>query len=445
MTQGFDRRQLLRLGTGAAAGIGSASLLAACGLGGGTSSTSGSGGSGDGRVTGDVRLAWWGSDLRHEATNKALKRFERKYPDLTAKGEFSGFQGYFDKLATQTAGGNAPDTFQVLVEYVPEYASRNALLDLSSYEGKALNLGDVDQTSVDGGRIGDKLVAISFGDNTPAVYYDKAAMGKLGLQVPEPGWTWDDLVTLGGDVKKKSGGDVFGCHDFSGVSYALETWLRQKGKDLYTKDGGLGFTKGDLEEWFGFWADLRKEKILVPADVQALFKGNNADIPMMKGVCVNFVNYGNLLPGLQLATKNELVLTTQPKAKGEKRAGAYIKAANWLSVYSKAKNTDAAVALIDFFVNDLETGKLLGIDRGAPPSAKVREAVKPTLDKEGKKFLAYLETASQDVTPLDVPAAKGAGTVYAELIKAAEEIGFGRASVSEGADRLYAEAERALR
>ncbi|MFD6419905.1 ABC transporter substrate-binding protein [Streptomyces sp. NPDC060194] len=447
MSKGLDRRSFLRMSTGVAAAATASGALTACGLGGAGRSTGdkAASGPGGGKPAGDVTLAWWGADERHTRTQKVLRLFEQQHSGVTAKGEFGGFQGYFDKLATRTAGGNAPDIFQILVEYVPEYAGRNALADLGPYEGKGLDLSDVDKASVDGGRIGGKLVAVSFGDNTPAVYFDRTTVEGLGLKVPEPGWTWEDFESLAGNVTRKSKGKVYGAHDFSGVNYALEIWLRQRGLEMYDEKGGLGFQRADLEEWFAFWAGLRKEKILVPPDVHALFKGNNADIPMMKGVCANFVNWPNLLPGLQAATKKQLALTTPPKASDQKRPGAYVKAVNWVAVYAKSPNKDASVALLDFLVNDVEAGKVLGVDRGAPPSAKVREAVKPGLPAPEKAFLDYLETASQEVTPQTIAVPKGAGTIYAELIKAAEDIGFGRASISEGVDRLYAEAERALR
>jgi multiple sugar transport system substrate-binding protein len=439
----LNRRNFLRLGLGASFGIATAGTLSACGI--GSAGSSDAPAAGTGKVGGDIRLAWWGSDTRHQRTNKVLEMFKAKYPDAVPKGEFGGFQGYFDKLATQTAGGNAPDAFQILNEYLPEYAGRGALTDLTPYVGKSLNLGDFAKPTIDGGRVKGKLVGISFGDNIPAIYYDKTKVEALGLKTPQPGYTWDDLVSLGGEISKKSGGAYYGTYDFSGTSYALETWLRQRGKELYTEDGKLAFAKSDLAEWFTFWDDLRKQKICVPADVTALFKGNNADIPMMKGLAANFVNYPNLLPGLQAATKSELVLTTYPKAKDQKRPGAFVRAANWIAVYEKSANRDTAVALADFLVNDVEAGKVLGVDRGAPPSTKVRDAVKPTLAAPEKAFLDYVALASQEVTPQTIAQPKGAGTVYTELQKAAEEIGFGKAGIAEGVDRFFAEAERAIR
>lgn len=428
----MKRRQFLSM---AAAGLGAAGL-AGCGLNGSDSSESG----GE-----KVRLAWWGPEARHQRTQKVIDLFTAKHSDVEVTPEFSGFQGYFEKLATQTAGGNAPDTFQMLVEYVPEYAGRNALLDLSSYEGDGLDLSAVDKDSVNGGRINGKLVAVSFGDNSPAVFYSKSKMTGFGLTVPEFGWTWDDLERIGGDVIRKSGGSVYGSHDFSGVNYALEIWLRQRGKEMYTPDNKLGFDKSDLTTWFEFWADLRKAKILVPADVMALFKGNNSDIPMIKGLSVNFVNYPNLLPGLSTATKDELVLTSFPKDTAQKRPGTYIKAVNWLGAFARSTNKDATVSLMDFILNDVEAGRALGVDRGVPPSAKVRDAIKGSLPPVEKSVVDYIDLVRQEVTPQNTPAPKGAGTVYAELIKAGEDVAFGKASISEGVDRLFAEAERALR
>src|SRR5258708_6641556 len=59
---------------------------------------------GIGRAAGtDMRIAWWGSDDRHQKTLKVLKLFEQQNPGVTMTPEYGGLIGYQDKLSTEFA------------------------------------------------------------------------------------------------------------------------------------------------------------------------------------------------------------------------------------------------------------------------------------------------------------------------------------------------------
>ena len=54
----------------------------------------------------NLRMVWWGSQERHDATLKVLDLYKEKNPNVTFETEFSGWEGYWDKLATQSAAQN---------------------------------------------------------------------------------------------------------------------------------------------------------------------------------------------------------------------------------------------------------------------------------------------------------------------------------------------------
>ncbi|MFH5186840.1 extracellular solute-binding protein [Paenibacillus sp. TAB 01] len=89
--------------------------LAACGAAPKAESGSAAGGAAAGSADKPVklRIVWWGSQARHDATLKALDAYTKKHPNVTFEPEFSGFDGYADKLATQAAAKNAPDIIQI--------------------------------------------------------------------------------------------------------------------------------------------------------------------------------------------------------------------------------------------------------------------------------------------------------------------------------------------
>ena len=56
----------------------------------------------------ELSFFWWGGEARAKLTEEALDLYTKKHPNVTFKKTWQANQGYFDKLATLTAGGNAP-------------------------------------------------------------------------------------------------------------------------------------------------------------------------------------------------------------------------------------------------------------------------------------------------------------------------------------------------
>ncbi|WP_426227321.1 extracellular solute-binding protein, partial [Pseudarthrobacter sp. DSP2-3-2b1] len=122
----INRRNFL---TTVAVGTASAAALAACGT--GSSSTSGGAtGSAENPVT--LNYTWWGNDDRATRTRKAIELFEAKNKDIKVNGNFTDFAGYWQKRATEAAGGGLPDVMQWDLSYLRDYGQRNQLLDLGT-------------------------------------------------------------------------------------------------------------------------------------------------------------------------------------------------------------------------------------------------------------------------------------------------------------------------
>jgi len=55
-----------------------------------------------------IRFSWWTNPTRTKMTQEAIKLFEEKHPDIDVVMEYSSWDSYWQKLATQTAGGALP-------------------------------------------------------------------------------------------------------------------------------------------------------------------------------------------------------------------------------------------------------------------------------------------------------------------------------------------------
>ena len=179
---------------------------------------------------------------------------------MTITGETLGWADYWPRLATQTAGRHAPDVIQLDYRYIYEYARRGALLPLDPFVGKGLDLGDFSEAAIDSGKVDRKIYGVSLGLNSTAMMFDQGLIAQLGLKPPIHDMTWAQVGELALEITKaaKRPG-FFGLFDGGRYEPALEVWLRQRGKALYTDDGKLGFDGNDIGEWLGFWHDLRKK------------------------------------------------------------------------------------------------------------------------------------------------------------------------------------------
>src|SRR5262245_42648905 len=70
----------------------------------------------------ELRVAWWGSQDRHNRTIKAIELFQKKYPNIKVTYEFAGWADYWTKMTTQAAGRNLPDVMQQDYAYITEWS-----------------------------------------------------------------------------------------------------------------------------------------------------------------------------------------------------------------------------------------------------------------------------------------------------------------------------------
>jgi multiple sugar transport system substrate-binding protein len=121
----------------------------------------------------ELSVFWWGAEGRAALTEQALALYTKKNPNVTFKKTWQANQGYFDKLATLTAGGNAPDLFQIDDNYIAEYAGRNVTLDLTPYAGDGrLDLGKFPPGLRDYGTVDGKLAGVASGENTQGLVFN---------------------------------------------------------------------------------------------------------------------------------------------------------------------------------------------------------------------------------------------------------------------------------
>ena len=106
-------------------------VLSGCGATGESKETSKKEETGDGRI--NLSIAWWGNETRHEYTQELLDAYTEEHPNVTFTASPTSWDGYWEKLATQTAGGSCPDIVQMDYSYIITYAQNKTLADLQKF------------------------------------------------------------------------------------------------------------------------------------------------------------------------------------------------------------------------------------------------------------------------------------------------------------------------
>ena len=92
-------------------------------------------------------------------------RLHRGEPDIKVTIENTDWGGYWDKLATMTAGNNSPDVIQMDESYIAAYGARDALLDLGTVKGN-LDLSAMDAKVLGTGKVEERSSAPRSGSRT---------------------------------------------------------------------------------------------------------------------------------------------------------------------------------------------------------------------------------------------------------------------------------------
>jgi multiple sugar transport system substrate-binding protein len=432
----LNRRQFL-IGAGGLAAAATTMGLSACAPG---SSGGGSQGGGGGGGT-DLALTWWGNPTRNKNTQTMIDTYMKANPDVKISGQPGEFNSYWDKLATQTAGGQAPDIIQMDMNYISEYGTRNALLDLSGVDTSKFVKG-----TVDSGKINDKLVGINAGINTAVILANPKVFEKAKIDLPnDKTWTWDQMIEVGAEAASKAG-VPFGVSALLNSDTLFGAFVRQHGKELFTPDG-LGFEAAEAQAWYDLLVkgvkakafgtpEQMTEELAKPLDQSAIVVGTAA---------MQYQNSNQLLAVSNAAgQKIEMLRPPSLAGKATERKGWYKASMLW-SASAKTKNPEAAIAWINWYANNPEAAGIDLAERGIPANAEVLAAVKSKFSPEQQVVAKFISDIKTEVGNTPIAPPPGGGTIAELLSRHGTDVIYGRTSSAEGAQKFVDELKSNLK
>lgn len=363
-------------------------VMTACSSGksGGESSPAPSGSAAtSGNQTKNLSIMWWGPDPRHEATLKALEIYTKQNPGITFTPEYMAWDGFWDKLPTLAASKSVTDVLQMDAAYINEYVAKGVLEDLTDID----LTGIVDPAVIENLKIGGKLYGIPLSQNAQGIAFNKAELEAAGIALPQKNWSWDDYFAFGREAKSKLPAGKYGISDTANLWDWYNWYQTGNGEQPLMSSDGKTFTlnKDLFVKYHSTLAELRKEKVVPPADQVLAFKENDptAD-PMASGVVMTRGATTGSVAALEQLMPGKVDVVNIPVGPN---GGGWAQSTIFLSVSADSKNKEEAKKFVKWFITDKEAGQALGLTRGVPISPEIYKELEPNLEQKdilGKKI-----------------------------------------------------------
>lgn len=391
-----------------------------------------------------LRFEWWGGDDRHEATNKAIKKFEEKYPYITVKGEYGGFDGMQDKVNTQKAGNTLPDIVQVNYDWLASLSKDGTgFYDLNSLGG-IIDLSQWDKNILQFGVRNNVLNAIAVSVTGRSAFYNKTTFDKVGVPIPK---TWDDLLAVGKKFEQYNKSyyptDLDTGSGFTSFFTVMAYEQQKTGKEFLNQNGEIGFTVDEFKDALDFYTTLEKnhvtrtqKQIQNDAGSTALYQTDQ----FISGKVAGMLEWSSSVGKFEQVLKDkqqELVLGDLPTLSGAKNAGWFVKPSLLIAISGETKYPKQSALFLNWLLNDPEAAVILGTSRGIPSSKSALEALKKSNGKLADD-LSYKATEQiNGCSPILESPYMDNSEIKKAYIQAIQSVSYGNADTQKAAKTLY--------
>jgi multiple sugar transport system substrate-binding protein len=276
---------------------------------------------------------------------KFAKDFHALHPNITIQFQNVPAERATDKLTTEVAGGNAPDTAYMDSSAVTDFASRGALVNLDQYiaGSKNVDMSDYVPGFLTSAQVNGSTFGLPFDGETTGLFYRTDLFQAAGITSPPA--TWDefqaDAQKLTIPAKKQ-----YGFIEFAPESaYYWYPFLWGAGGSLISDDGKtIQFNSPQGQQAAEFYVGLAKYS---PADY---YNSNSWDgrVAFATGK-VAMYEAGSWFGGEMQSSFPKIngKWDVAPIPQGPARC-ATTQAGDTLVMFSQSKNQDAAYMWLDY-------------------------------------------------------------------------------------------------
>ena len=371
--------------------------------------------SGNDEIT--LRMAWWGSQERHDRTVKVIEMYEKENPNVNIEYEFYSFDDYFTKLKTLVASDQVWDVFQVGGNF-PEY------MDKIYFLNEFVNSGVVNTDKISDAYLkitqdtAGNQIGLSNGLNTYAIAYDVDMFKAAGVALPTTDWTWDDYAAAARKIADATGHYGSSCFANNDEFIAgCSTYIAQQGNvgqygffNLELTDVGFD-NAAMLAPYIQMRADLIKEG--ASPDAGAAMEVTNIENDFLvtgeAGMAWIAVNQFPIIYDICKSEGRTLALAPIPRVTSNGPAGIVIQSSQMLCVSKDSQHKEAAAAFISWFQNSTDCNGVLQGERGIPINSDVLAALKENASEGQQLMYDYVDLVGTFETPEKINVLSPAG------------------------------------
>lgn len=395
-----------------------------------------------------IKITWWGGQTRHEQTQQVLDLYMELHPNVKFVTSPSGWDGYFEKLSTQTASGSMPDIVQMDYLYLSTYAKNNSVADLQEFiDNGTIDVSNIDEKLLNTGKIDDKMTGLVLSTSMLNFGYNPDVLAEAGVEEPTADWTWSDFVEMNKKVYEttgKYGPAMDTAQDTNGFNY----WVRQHGERLFSEDNkSLGYTDDKIcEDYFTMWNSLMEENVMPNPDeyAQIATLGQEAG-PVVTGDAAMMMEWNNYASKIS-SVNDKIKMVTPPMADDSDEKGLWMKPGMFFSVAETSQVKQEAAEFINWFINSEEANDIMMAERGTPVSSEIREYMINS-GKLGAQQIAMFNGVDEAAalcgeTPAPDPV--GMSEVNEAFSNAANSVYYGQATAADAAAAFRQDADAIL-
>ncbi|WON75663.1 ABC transporter substrate-binding protein [Serratia sp. UGAL515B_01] len=320
----------------------------------------------------DLRMSWWGGNGRHQVTLKAIEEFQKQYPNIKVKSEYTGWDGHLSRLTTQIAGGTEPDVMQTNWNWLPIFSKNgDGFYDLNK-ASQYLDLSQFDPKELQTTTVNSKLNGIPISVTARVFYFNDVTWKNAGVEYPK---NWDELLAAGKTFKEKLGEKYYPVVLEHQDTFALiRSYMIQKyNVDIIDeKQKKFGYTEAQWLDFFQMYQKLVESHVMPSSKYYASFgKSNMYEMkPWIAGEWAGTYMWNSTINKYadNLKPPAKLELGQYPMLEGATDSGLFFKPAQMFSIGKSSKHPQEAAMLINFLLNGKEGVEALKLERGVPLS-----------------------------------------------------------------------------
>ncbi len=325
----------------------------------------------DGKV--ELRFMWWGGNARHEATLAAIDRYMELNPNVKIIGEYTGYDGYYQKLATQMAGNAAPDLIQMDTMWFYDLMRQGDMfVDLSTLG--EITTGVFDQEMLDACLRNGKLVGLPTGVIVEQWMITNKDLFERHNIPTDTALDWNTLLEYGKKVHEESPDEYLLLVNESTLVPLLKLYIMQRtGESIVTDDYELKIDESIMTDAFAYLKQLYDEGVIVPFDEAVSTTVLYESTYWLNGKAGMLYGASSIVPSILTTVDFTVSQIGGPLMADAKDTGVEIRPAQIMSINSASAHVAETAKFLNWLLTDSESIEILKNVRGVPANQTARQ------------------------------------------------------------------------